>query len=187
MGKGGQKRGVFGAAGINAETDGAVAVPHMAYAHLLECNTVFGTLDAVIVLPAAEPVPHGVDAGIDLCGCPVGITVGGDNAAKMLEAVIFVFDGSLEPVFAVEVHHDAALVKPVLAFEPGFDCERKEFLVGFHLENRGIIVSEMIIGTLPQIRVGIGNDFDFVPGDGVRSRFSGPLQLIDVKTHSNTP
>ena len=34
----------------------------------------------------------------------------------MLEFFIFIFDGAFQPVIAVQVHDDAALVKAVMAF-----------------------------------------------------------------------
>ena len=50
---------VLRAAGIDAESDPVSAFPHMTYPHLGKPFTIPRTLDAIIILSAAESVPHG--------------------------------------------------------------------------------------------------------------------------------
>ena len=71
MGKRRLKGRILRAAGVHAESDLIGRLPHMADAHLREMLTILRTLDAEIVLPAAQPVPHGFDGRADLCGRPV--------------------------------------------------------------------------------------------------------------------
>ena len=52
-------------AGVDAEADFSAALPHMANPHLGEMDAVGGAFDAVVVLPPAESVPHGLDFGIN--------------------------------------------------------------------------------------------------------------------------
>ena len=110
----------------------------------------------------------------------------GDHAAQMLEALIFVLDGTLEPVFAVQVHDHAALVEAVLALKFRFYQEGEEFFVGLHLEHRGVVVSEMVIGPLPQIRMGLGYDLHLVIRDREVFRFPGPPEIMNGKAHHHT-
>lgn len=113
--KGCRKRRVLGTARIDAKADRSVSVLHVTDAQLSKRLAVLGALDTVIVLMAAEAVPHRPNACIDLRRRPVGVTVVGDHTAEMAKPFVFVFDRSFEPVFAVKVHDDAALVKTVLA------------------------------------------------------------------------
>ena len=68
----------------------------------------------------------------------------------------------------------------------GFYHKGEELLIGGHLQDRGIVISEMIIGSLPQIRVGLGDNFNSVPGNGAASRLPGPPQATDIKFHVGT-
>ena len=138
----GLKGGVLRGAGVDAEPDSAIPLAHMADAHLAKAHAVDGIFDAVVVFAAAEAVPHRLDGGVQ-GGCgPVGVSVIGHDAAQMLVAFVFIFNGSLQPVFAVQVHDDAALVKPMAAFgEIGFHHEAEILLVRLHLERRGVVVS----------------------------------------------
>ena len=89
----------------------------MADAHLTECCSVSGTFYAVVICTAGEAVPHCLDI-CRYCSCrPVRIAVVGDNTSKMLELIVFIFYGSFQPVVAVQVHDDAALVEAVMAYE----------------------------------------------------------------------
>ena len=89
----------------------------------------------------------------------------GDNAAKMLELLIFVFNGGFQPVIAVQIQNHAALIEPMLAFKGGFYGEGEILFLGGHLQNRGIVVSEMVISPLPEIRMGRGDDLDGIISD----------------------
>ena len=62
----------------------------MANPHLGEVLPVPGALDAVIVLPAAEPIPHGFDIRRNGGGGPVRVSVVGDHAAQVLKLAVFV-------------------------------------------------------------------------------------------------
>ena len=174
-----REAGVLRAAGVDAEADRPRALPHMADAHLGKALSVFGALDAIVVLPAAEAVPHLLHVGRDRRRRPVRIAVVGDHGAEMLELFVLVLDRRLEPVFAVEVHHDAALVKAVMtAGEIRFYDKGEILLFGFPLQHRRIVVSEVIIGPLPQVGMRLGLDGDFFVGNAGFLRLSGPLEAF---------
>ena len=81
MGKCRFEGGILRAAGIDAELNGAIRLPHVANTHLGEMYTILAALDAVIIFPAAEPIPHGVNGCVDGGCCPIGVAhVGGDRA-----------------------------------------------------------------------------------------------------------
>ena len=50
--------GILRRTGIDAEPDLFVSFSHMTDPHLFPAHSVFRTLDAVIILPAAEAIPH---------------------------------------------------------------------------------------------------------------------------------
>lgn len=58
IGEGRFKGGILGTAGINAEGYGSTAIAHMAHTHLLKCDAIAGTFNAIIVLTTAESIPH---------------------------------------------------------------------------------------------------------------------------------
>ena len=117
--------GAFRAAGIDAESDPFRALPHMTYPHLGEPFTVLRTLYAIIILSAAESVPHGFHLRRYGGSGPIRIAVVSDHAAQMLELLVFVLHRAFEPVFTVQIHDDAALVETVIGFgEIGLDHER---------------------------------------------------------------
>ena len=120
IGKCGFEGRSLGAAGIDAKGYLTAALVKMADSHLGEFFAVRRAFNTVVVLPAAEAIPHLFDARGDLCCCPVGIAAVGNNAAKMLKFLVFIFDRALQPVLAVKVENNAALVKSVTAFEGGF-------------------------------------------------------------------
>ena len=69
----------------------------------------------------------------------------------MLELLIFILDRAFEPVFRIQIHDDAALIKAVSALgKIGFYDEREKLFLRFHLKHRCVIVAEMIIGPLPE-------------------------------------
>ena len=166
--------------GIDAKADPAAALPHMADTQLRKMRTVRGTFDAVIILPAAETVPHRLDGRVDGGGCPVGITVVGHHTAQMLKVLVFVFDGALQPVVTVQIHDDAALIKAVVAFLKGsLHHEAEVFFLRFHLEHRGIVIAEMVVGPLPQIGMGPGDNFNPVIRYGKSGWFPGSLKILN--------
>ena len=121
--EGGLKRGVLRAAGVNTEADRPRALQQMANPHLAELHTVCGALYAVIVLPAAEPVPHGLDGSVNSRSSPIGVAVIGNDAAQVLEMFVFVLNRGFQSVFTVQIQNDTALVKTALALEFCFHSE----------------------------------------------------------------
>ena len=65
MVKGSHKRRILRTAGVDTESDSACSLLHMAHPHLREILTVLGAFYAIIILPAAEAVPHGFHLGGD--------------------------------------------------------------------------------------------------------------------------
>ena len=187
MGKDGAEGRILRAAGVDTKADFTIPLPHMAHPHLPEGDAIFRAFQTVVILSAAEAVPHGLYGGIQLRGSPVRVAQIGDHAAKMLEGFVFVFNGCLQPVFGVQIHDDSALVKAVLALKFGFHREGEEALPGCHLQNRGIVIAEAVIGPLPQIRVGLCENFDSVRGDGIILRLPGPFQSGSIKKHLRFP
>ena len=188
IGKDCTEGGILRAAGVDAETDLSCAFKEMADPHLVEYSAVPGTFNAEIILAAAQAVPHGFDAGGDLCGRPVRIAVVCHHASQVLEILVFIFNGAFDPVFTVQVQYYAALIETVMA--PGKispDDKGKEFLVCGHLEHRGIVIAEMIVGPLPQICVGLCHDLDSVRSDRAAFRLSCPFQVIYIKFHLSVP
>ena len=57
--------GILRAASIDAETDLAAAMPHMANPHLREMLPIGGTLDAIVILPTTEAIPHRLDGSVN--------------------------------------------------------------------------------------------------------------------------
>ena len=144
------ERGIFRTAGIDAETDFIPGVKEMTDAHLMEDVPIFRAFDAEVVFSAAQTVPHGLYGCGNFGGGPVGISSIRDDAAEMLKKLVFILDGSLQPVFAVQVQHDAALIKAVLAFGKfGFYRKGKKLFFCGHLQDGRIVIAEMIIGPLP--------------------------------------
>ena len=121
----GAERGILRTAGIDAKQDFTAPVPQMADAELRKMDAVAAAFHAVITLPAAQPVPHFFHIGGNVGGGPIGIPVVCHDAAQSLEAFVFIFDGSFQPVFAVQINGHAALVEMVFAFELRFHRERK--------------------------------------------------------------
>ncbi len=101
--------------------------------------------------------------------------------AKMLEAVILIFNGALQPVLGIQIHHDAALVKALVAvLEIGLYDEGKVCLFCLHLQYRRIVIPKMIIGPLPEIRMGHGRDGNLVFTDLKLFRLADPLKFPDI-------
>lgn len=89
---------------------------HVADAHLGEVFAIKRAFDAIVVFTPGKAIPHGFYPGVDGCCGPVGITAIGHDTAQMLELFVLVFNACLEPVLAVEIHYDTALVETVMAF-----------------------------------------------------------------------
>ena len=93
--KHGRKRGFLRGAGVDAEADLVGGGVHMADAHLAEVDSIGGALDAKVVLPAGETVPHGLYLGRDCSGGPIRIAIVGGHTSKVLELLILELDGSV--------------------------------------------------------------------------------------------
>ena len=181
VGEDSSERGLFRRAGVDAEGYLIGTGKHVADAHLAEVCPVGGAFDAVVVGPAGEAVPHGLDIGGDGRSGPVGPAVVGGDAAKVLELGVLIFHGAFEPVFAVKVQYDAALVEALMALcEVCLHNKAEVLLTGFHLQRGGIVVTEMIIGPLPEIRVRSGCDRNGAVLDFEGSRLPCPLELVKI-------
>ena len=151
----------------------------MADTHLAEVAAITGTFDAIVVGTAGETVPHRFYVGRD-SGCrPVGIAVVRDHAAQVLEFFILIFHRGLQPIVAVKIHYDTALVEsPVALAEVGLYHETEVLFIGLHLEYRCVVVAEMVIGTLPQVGMGSSRYRQTVPRNGICHRLPCPLHLV---------
>ena len=113
--------------------------------------------------------------GRDLRGRPVRIAVIGHHTAQVLKGLIFIFNRTLQPVFTVQIQHNPTLVKAVMAFRKfRFYHKGKKRFFRFHLQYGSIIVAEMVIGSLPKIRVGFRDNFDSILCDHTTLWFSCP-------------
>ena len=153
------KRRVLRRTSIDTETYLSISGAHVAYTHLAEMYAVRRTLDAIIVLPPREAVPHRFYVRRDSRCCPVRIAAVGDHRTEVLVLPVLVLHGRFEPVLAVKVHHNTALVKPMMALrEIGLGDERKEPLVRLHLQNRRIVIPEVVVRPLPEVGMRFGGD-----------------------------
>lgn len=116
MGEDCAERRIFRTAGVDTELNLTFGFMQVADAHLVELYAIRGTFYAKIILSAAQSIPHGFYLGRDLGGGPIRPTVIGDHAAQMLKLFVLVFDGTFQPVFAVQIQNHATLVKTVVAF-----------------------------------------------------------------------
>ena len=99
----------------------------------------------------------------------------------MLKAFVFIFHGSFQPVFGIQIHDDAALIEPVVAFgEIRLYDEREELLLCFHLQDRSIVIAEMVIGSLPQIGMRHGGNLNAVGLNCIHLWLSDPLEVFRV-------
>lgn len=112
-------------------------------------------------------------------------TMDGNNAAEVLEALVFVLDGRLEPVFAVKIHNDSALVEADLALKIGLYGERKEFFIGFKLQNGRVVVYKTVVGALPKVGARARDDLDFLLRNRKIGGLSCPAELFYVKFHTD--
>ena len=166
---------VLRAAGVDAKGYFPRCFVQVTDAHLMERLAIFRVLDTEIIFSAAQAVPHGFYMGGDFRGRPVGIAVIRHHAAQVLEVLVFVFNRTFQPVFAVQIQHNPTLVKAVMAFGKfGFYQKGKEGFFRIHLQYGRIIIAEMVIGSLPQIRVRFRDDFDSILRDHTTLWFPGP-------------
>ena len=104
-----------------------------------------------------------------------------DYAAKVLELLVLIFDGALEPVLAVEIHYDTTLIEAVMALPEGcLHNKAEELILRLHLQYRRVIIAEMVIRPLPEISVRRSRYRNPVTGDLKGSRFSCPFELIQI-------
>ena len=97
----------------------------------------------------------------------------------MLELVVLVLDGAFQPVRAVEIHDDAALVEALMALcEVGLHYEAEELLAGLHLQYGGIVVLEVIVGALPQVGMRSGGNENGVALHLVAFGLPCPLEFV---------
>lgn len=174
----GAEGGILRAAGVNAEQDFTALVPQMADAELRKMDAVATAFHAVITLLAAQPVPHFFHIGGNVGGGPIGIPVVCHDAAQSLEAFVFIFDGSFQPVFTVQINGHTALVEAVFAFELRFHRERKIGLLRSDLKHGGIVILKSVVGTLPEIGVGLRHNLHGVLCKDHLLWFSCPDQVL---------
>ena len=100
----------------------------------------------------------------------------------MLEFFILIFDRRLEPIFRIQIQRHPALVEAMTTFgKIGFGDKGKELFFCFHLQNRSVIVSEMIVGPLPKVRMRGGHNFDAFLIDAVVPGFPDPFHFRNIK------
>lgn len=171
--------GVLRTAGVDTKCNFTVALPQVANAHLAEMDAILTALHTVVALPPAEPVPHFLHSGRNIGGGPIGVPVVSHYTAQPLEVFIFVLDRNFQPILTVQIDCNSALVKPMMTF--GKFClyhKGKELFIGGHLQHRGVVIPESIVGALPQISVGLRHDFYRFLSYGDSLRLSGPEQLL---------
>ena len=174
---------ILGAAGINAEADRTGRLRHMTDTHLAEGHAVVGALDTKVVLTAAQPVPHRCDGSGDLGGRPVGVAAVGHDAAEVLYLSVLILDGGLEPIFAVEIHDDPALVEAVMtAAEIRANDKGKILFIRLSLQDRGVIVPETVVGALPQVGMRLRRYLDFIGCYRIIGRLSRPFHAVGQHT-----
>lgn len=136
----------------------------------------------IALLPAAEPIPHCLYGRSYSHSGSVRIPVIRHHAPQVLVFLIFIFHGSLQPVLAIQIHHNAALVKPVMAVRKICLHHKAEiFFFGLNLQDRGIVIPKMVVCPLPQICSGLCHDYDFLTANFIIRRFIDPGQLFRLK------
>lgn len=179
------ERGLFRRARIDTKLYLAATVVHVAYPHLAKMLTVARAFYAIVILSARETVPHGLDSGVNGRRCPIGIAVVGYDTPQMLIRLALVFNAAFQPILAVKVHYDAALVKTVPAFrEVCLDNETEELLFCLHLEYRGVVIPEMIVCALPKVCSGFCHHFYGVIVDYTPFRLACPFEFVDIECHN---
>ena len=99
----------------------------------------------------------------------------------MLELLVLVFHRAFHPVLAIEIHHDAALVKAMMALcEVGLYNKTKELLTGLHLQDGCVVVLEVIVGALPKVGVRSCGDNNRIAFYFESSWLTRPFERIEV-------
>lgn len=179
-----RERRILGTACIDAKADIACSLVEMAHAHLSENDAIVAAFNAEIVAASAQAIPHRLHGSRNLGSGPVGISMIGHHTAQMLEAFILVFHRTFQPIVAVEIQHDAALVKALMTVgKVGLDLEGEKLLVGGHLQHWGVVVAKVVVSALPQICMWRGGDADSVLGNLIALGVASPLQFVNVKIH----
>ena len=176
VGEDSSERGVLGRAGVDSETYLVRRGAHVADAHLTELDAVMGALDAEVVRSSREAVPHRLHVGRNRRRRPVGVSVVRHDAAEVLEAVVLVLHGRFQPVLAVKIHDDAALVEAMMTLgEVRLYDEAKVLLPGAHLQDRRVVVAEMVVRALPEVGARSGFYRDRAVLDGKARGLARPL------------
>ena len=103
----------------------------------------------------------------------------------MLKRLVFVFYTALQPVIAVKIKDDAALVEPMMAFgEVCLHDETEILFLCLHLEYRGVVVPEMVIGALPKVGAWFCDHLYGVILDGATLWLPCPLEVVDIQFHN---
>ena len=179
----GRERRLLGGTGIDTETDFIGPGIHVADTHLAEVFAVGGALDTIIIGPSGKTVPHGFDIGRNGCGGPIRVAVVGGHAAQVLKFLVFKFDRAFEPVVAVQVHHNTALVKALMTLGEVCLHHKTEVLFpGLHLKNRGVVVTEMIVCPLPEVGMRCRGNADDTVIHFKGLRLPGPLEAAEVNS-----
>ena len=170
------ERGIFRATRINAERNRLSGMGQVADTHLMPVRAVRRVFNAKVGFPAAQAKPHERDRTANVGGGPVRIAAVRHHRAQPLHERVLVFHGGFQPVLAVKVYRNAALVEPPLACKFRPDRERKILLVALHLQDRCAVIAEAIISPLPQVGMGLRDDFYPVRGDDARFGLPRPAQ-----------
>ena len=176
------KRGFLRGASVNTKPDFPVSLLHMTDPYLMKSFPIHGTFDTIIILSSAEAIPNRFHGSINFSCSPVRITMVGHYASKILKYVIFIFHRSLQPVFAIQIHNDTALVKSVMALLKFCSDNKTEILLFcLHLEHWRIVILEMIVCSLPQIRMRFCCDCYFIITYAVCFRLPDPLKFLQIQ------
>lgn len=178
------ERRVFGRVGINTELYLAATLVHVADAHFGKVLSVLRTFYAIVIFLAGETVSYRLHLDINGGSGPIEISVVGDYAPQVLKFFVLIFHAAFQPVFAIKVHHDAALVKTVMAFrEICLDYKTEVFFLCIHLEHRGIVVQKMVVCMLPQVCAWLRHDLYGVVLDCAVLRLPCPSEVIYIQCH----
>ena len=152
---------------------------HVADTHLTEMYTIGGALNTIVVLPSRETVPHRFYIRRDSGSSPIRVAAVGNDRTEMLELLVFVLYRRFEPVLAIQIHHNTALVEPMMTLrEVGLDDKREEPLVRLHLQNRRIVIPEVVVRPLPEIGMRFSGDGNHTVFLFYSRGLTRPLHLI---------
>ena len=124
---------IFRAASIDTEGDFTTTLIKMTDSHLREFFAVGWALDAIVILTAAQAIPHLFDVGGDFCSCPIGVAIVGYNAAKSLYLLVFIFNRCFQPTITIMIQNDSALIISCFCFKCSFYNKGKIFVWSFRL------------------------------------------------------